>query len=54
MENEEEIKKNSENIKDKKKSEEAFNKKLKKNQFKIMTTFKKIKNLYSDGIITFQ
>ena len=51
MENEEEIKKNSENIKDKKKSEEAFNKKLKKNQFKIMTTFKKIKNLYSDGIV---
>ena len=51
MENEE-SQKNSEKIKDKKKSEEDFNKKLEKNQFKIMTTFKKIKNLYSDRIVS--
>ena len=50
MENEE-SQKNSDNIKSKKKSEDDFNKKLQKNQFKIMTTFKKIKNLYSDGIV---
>lgn len=50
MENDE-SQKNSENIENKAKSEEEFNKKLQKNQFKIMTTFKKIKNLYSDDII---
>lgn len=47
-----ESQKDSEKEKPKKgKSEEEFNKKIQKNQFKIMTTFKKIKNLYSDGIM---
>lgn len=36
----------------KNKREEDFNKKLEKNQFKVMTSFKRIKNLYSDQIIT--
>ena len=31
--------------------EEMFKKKLEQNQFKVMTTFKKIENQYSDGII---
>ena len=31
--------------------EEEFERKIDKNQFKILTTFKKIKNLYSDGIM---
>ena len=34
----------------KNKMEEEFQRKLDKNQFKVMTTFKKIKNQYSDGI----
>ena len=36
---------------DKKRVEEYFQKKLEKNEYKIQTTFKKIKNLYSDDII---
>ena len=50
MENE----KNLNNIEEenkKTKVEEDFQKKLEHNQFKIMTTFKKIKNQYSDGIM---
>ena len=35
----------------KNKLEEDFQKKLEKNQFKIMTTFKKVRSQYSDGII---
>lgn len=36
----------------KNKLEEDFEKKIEKNQFKVNTTFKRLKNLYSDGIIS--
>ena len=50
MENEENLN-NIEEENKKTKVEEDFQKKLEHNQFKIMTTFKKIKNQYSDGIM---
>ena len=52
MENEENQNQNEIEAKNKKnKLEEDFQKKLEKNQFKIMTTFKKVRSQYSDGII---
>ena len=52
MENEENQNQNQIEAQNKKnKLEEDFQKKLEKNQFKIMTTFKKVRSQYSDGII---
>ena len=52
MENEEDLNKNDIEIVSRHiRKEEEFKRKLEKNQFKAMTTFKKIKNLYSDGIV---
>ena len=49
MENEE-IQNDIEIVSKRNRLEEEFQRKLDNNQFKVMTTFKKIKNLYSDGI----
>ena len=52
MENKENLNKNDiEIVSGHNRKEQEFIRKLEKNQFKAMTTFKKIKNLYSDGIV---